>query len=186
MKLPTNQNPKGRPRTRLALRGLILCILAAGLSLTTSPRGAAIGRLQNSAASPETLAAQVLAAMVQGNIQALRELALSEEEFRQYVWPELPASNPRTNVPFEFVWNDVAYRSAIWMNRMTKDLCGKQMKLVRVLHRGKTVPYHSHQAWSDMVVVLSDELGREREYPLFGTLIEMDGRFKVYSYAPYD
>ncbi len=48
------------------------------------------------------------------------------------------------------------------------------------------VPYRSHQAWSDMAVVLPDELGREREYPLFGTLIEMDGQFKVHSYAPCD
>jgi len=177
---------QGRPRNRPALRGLALCILAAALSLTTPPGGNAGGRLENAAPSMEALAARVIEAMVQEDSQTLRGLALSEEGFRQYVWPELPVSDTRTNVSFDYVWKEVAYRSTMWMNRLTKDLSGRNVKLVRVLHRGKAFRYRSHCAWSDMMVVLSDESGQEREYPLFGTLIEMDRRFKVYSYAPYD
>jgi hypothetical protein len=177
---------KRKPLLLPARRGFLLCVLGVALALSTSPRGTAAFRLRNTAPSGEALATQVLAAMVKGDTPALRRLALSEQEFRQYVWPELPVSNPRTHVTFDFVWKDVAYRSGLWMERLEKDLRGSKARLARVVRRGEIVRYRNYRAWSDMKVVLADESGLEREYPLFGTLIEMDGRFKVYSYAPYD
>ena len=120
MNQPSFRYLQGCPLNRAALRGFALCILAAALSLTTPPGGAAGGRLENAAPSMEALAARVLAAMVRGDSQALRGLALSEEEFRQHVWPELPVSDPRTNVSLDYVWKEVAYRSAMWMNRLTR------------------------------------------------------------------
>jgi hypothetical protein len=37
-----------------------------------------------------------------------------------------------------------------------------------------------------MEVILRNEEGADEEIPLFGTLIQMDGIYKVYSYAPFD
>jgi len=55
-----------------------------------------------------------------------------------------------------------------------------------IVYRGKVAEYRRHRAWSDMEVMIREAGGKEMLYPLFGTLIEMDGLWKVYSYAPYD
>jgi hypothetical protein len=48
-----------------------------------------------------TLAREVLAALVLRDAGRLRALPLSEGEVRKHVWPELPASRPERNVPFD-------------------------------------------------------------------------------------
>lgn len=143
-------------------------------------------RLRHGASSPEELGRQVLAALQEGDIQALESLALSEEEFRNFVWPELPVSNPKTNVPLDYVWGDVQLRSQARLQQLLGTLKGERFALVRVSHRGPRTDYPTHRAYSDFGIVLRDPEGREREYLLFGTLIEMEGVWKVYSYAPYD
>ncbi len=42
---------------------------------------------------------------------ALRDLALNEIEFREQVWPELPAARPERNLPFSYVWGDLRQKS---------------------------------------------------------------------------
>jgi hypothetical protein len=144
------------------------------------------GRLQNGAHSQEALAREILQAIATGDLRAMKDLSLSKEEFQRFVWPELPVSNPKTNVSLDYVWNDVYFRSMVHMQRWFGELKGKKIELVWVVHRGKTENYASHRAYSDMEVVIREAGGEEKPYPLFGTLIEMDGLWKVYSYAPYD
>jgi hypothetical protein len=143
-------------------------------------------RLVHATASQEALAEAVLRAIADENLKAMQELSLSKEEFRRFVWPELPVSNPKTNVSLDFVWNDVYFRSMARMQASFNRLKGRNLKLVRVEHRGKVVEYKSHHAYQDMEVTIREAGGEEMSYPLFGTLIEMDGLWKVYSYAPYD
>jgi hypothetical protein len=165
-----------------------LCLLAAlGLAACGSHNSvSASARLRNGAPSQEALAQAVLQAIARQDIQAMKDLALSKEEFARYVWPELPVSNPRTNVPLDFVWNDVYFRSTLRMQAIFDDLKGKEFGPVRVRCRRKEESYATHRAWPDMEVILRGADGKEFSYPLFGTLIEMDGIWKVYSYAPYD
>lgn len=143
-------------------------------------------RLGNGKPTKEALAESVLEAIARNDLQAMKDLSLSKEEFLTCVWPELPASNPKTNLTVDFVWSDVYFRSMSRMQGIFAELKDKHFRLVSVIHRGKLAEYATHRAYPRMEVVLRDDAGREAPYPLFGTLIEMDGRFKVYSYAPVD
>jgi hypothetical protein len=136
----------------------------------------------------EVLAEAILDACLREDKQAMRNMALSKEEFEQFIWPELPASNPKTNVTVDFVWGPLVFRSLNQMERNFRDLKGRKLELVSLRHRGELVEYATHRAYVDIEVVIRDaETGEEKKgYPLFGTLVEMDGVFKVYSYAPYD
>lgn len=159
--------------------GLIFAVAGCEKSVSTP-------RLAHAAVSKEALAEDVLRSIRDGDLQRMKDLSLSKDEFQRFVWPELPVSNPKTNVPLDYVWNDVHYRSTSRMQASFNKLKGKDLKLVRVVHNGELVEYKSHRAYSDMEVIVREPNGQETPYPLFGTLIEMNGRWKVYSYAPYD
>ena len=47
----------------------------------------------------------------------LDALALSEQEFRDHVWPDLPAARPERNLPFSYVWGDLHQKSNISLAR---------------------------------------------------------------------
>ena len=46
-----------------------------------------------------------------GELAGLKRLALTEAEFRDLVWPKLPASRPERNRPMDYVWGDLAGKS---------------------------------------------------------------------------
>ncbi len=179
------ERPGSRPRHRPAAAFLLLApaLLLAGLWLAGPLRPT---RLRHGASSPEELARKVLAALQEGDLRTLESLALSREEFRDFVWPELPVSNPKTHLPLAYVWGEVRWRSAARLQHLLAVLKGENFELARVAHRGPRTDYPTHRAYSDFEILLRDRTGREREYLIFGTLIEMDGVWKVYSYAPYD
>ena len=127
-----------------------------------------------------------MAALRQEDMGGLVSLSLSREEFRKYIWPELPASNPRTNVSLDYVWNDVWFRSVNRMKGTFERFKGQELTLVSIRQRGKVAVYPTHKAYPDWEIVIRNAAGKQGAYPLFGTLIEMDGVWKVYSYAPYD
>ena len=170
-----------RPAVFLLLLGAAFICWSA-----SSEKASPVARLHHAEASQEALAEAVLKAIAAEKLSVLKDLSLSKEEFQQFVWPELPVSNPKTNVPLDYVWNDLYFRSMTRLQATFNKLKGRNLKLARVIHRGETVEYASHRAYSDMEVIIRKEDGAEVAYPLFGTLIEMDGLWKVYSYAPYD
>jgi hypothetical protein len=61
--------------------------------------------------SPEALARAVLEAFAEEDVETLKSLPLSKDEFRIYVWPELPASRPERNIPLDFGWGDLHEKS---------------------------------------------------------------------------
>src|SRR5687768_8608241 len=67
--------------------------------------------LVNTFESPEALAQAVLTALEHKDLNALRALPLSEAEYRDHVWPELPVSRPERNVPFDYSWGQMKQRS---------------------------------------------------------------------------
>jgi hypothetical protein len=145
-----------------------------------------VPRLAHGAASKEALIKAVLQSLREGDLQKMKDLSLQKEEFQRFIWPELPVSNPKTNVPLDYVWKDLSYRSMNRMQATFNKMKGKHLELVRIVHRGKVVKYKSHCAYPDMEVFIREPGGKEFSYPLVGTLIELDGLWKVYSYAPYD
>jgi len=168
---------------RLLMRtaALVLLLAHAAIAVSEKPRN----KLQHGLDSARAVALRVLEALEEEDVAALTSLALSREEFRKYVWPELPVSNPKTNVPLDYVWNDVWFRSVNRMKGTFERFQGRKLTLVSMAHRGEVAAYPTHKAYPDWRIILRVADGKDMEYPLFGTLIEMDGLWKVYSFAPY-
>ncbi len=174
----------GRPG-RPAAAVFIICValLFTGCAGSATPLPA---RLSHGLHSQPELAERVLQAIAAEDLQALKDLALSGEEFERFVWPELPASRPGTNLTVQSVWGPLYFRSMNQLNETFERFKGKKLRLVSITPRREVSEYAGHRAYSDMRTMLRDEEGKEFDYPLIGTLIEMDGVWKVYSYARYD
>ena len=139
--------------------------------------------LSNTHPSAEALATAVLSAVERGDITALRGLALSEEEFREHVWPELPAARPERNLPFSYVWGDLRQKSDESLVRTLASHGGRRYALVSVRAAGETTRYPSYTVSRETVLMVRDETGASAELRLFGSTIQKDGAWKVFSYV---
>jgi hypothetical protein len=133
--------------------------------------------------SADALARAVLLAIEQRDIDRLRQLALNEQEFREIVWPELPAARPERNVPFGYAWSDLRTKSETSLKNTLSTHGGRHLELVRVRFPGGTTQYDSYLVHRDTVVVARGTDGIEEDVRLFGSVLEQDGRFKVFSYV---
>lgn len=142
--------------------------------------------LANTFESVDALAHAVLAAVAVGDRARLIDLSLSEEEFRDHVWPELPASRPERNVPFEYAWGQLKQNSDGHLQQTLARYRGQQLRLVRVGFRGEATTYATFEVRRETEVVATDQNGRDLILRLFGSVILKDGRYKVFSYVVDD
>jgi hypothetical protein len=139
--------------------------------------------LPNSHESPEALSRAVLAAIEARDTDALRALALNKEEFTEHVWAELPAARPERNLSPSFVWGDLNQKSNIMMRETLAAHGGNKYTLVSVRYLGETTAYNSYLVHRESELTVKDADGSERQVRLFGSVIEKDGRYKVFSYV---
>ena len=168
-----------RPRggRRLALLALI-CLAAA-----PSCRSATGPSLTNTLESPEAVARAVVRGLAGNNLEALRALAVTEAEFRDLVWPKLPASRPERNLPMDYVWGDLSTKSDANLRARLGGWVDRGFVLVSVSFAGATDDYGTYRVHRETVLLLRDREGREQTGRLFGSMIEHRGRFKVFSYV---
>jgi hypothetical protein len=137
--------------------------------------------LANTERSPEALATSVLQAVARNDRARLEVLALNETEFRDHVWPDLPAARPERNLPFSYVWGDLRQKSEISLSRTLKQQTGKQYTLKSVTFAGSTA-YAHYDVHRDATFHVSDASGAETDLRVCGSMIEKDG-WKVFSYV---
>jgi len=146
------------------------------VSCTTAP-------LPNAQESPEALSRAVLAAIEARDADALRALALSKEEFQEHVWPELPAARPERNLSANFVWGDLHHKSNITLRSTLAAHSGKKYEFVSIRFLGDTTAYESYRVHRESELTVRDADGNERQMRMFGSVLEKDGRYKVFSYV---
>jgi hypothetical protein len=139
--------------------------------------------LSNTHPSPEALATAVIDAVERRDAATLQGLALSEDEFREHVWPELPAARPERNLPFSYVWGDLHQKSDLSLTRTLARHGGRRYSLMSVRTEGETTRYPSYTVFRETVLRARDETGTEVDLRLFGSTIEKDGGWKVFSYV---
>lgn len=159
---------------RLRWIGLAVCWLSASACGTP---------LKNARESPDALARAVLEAIAHHDNEALRSLTLDEQEFREQVWPELPASRPERNLPFGYVWTDLRTKSEASLASTLAEHRGRSYKLEKVTFTGGQTQYHTFVVRRDATLEVRDRDGARQELRLFGSVIEKDGSFKVFSYV---
>ena len=158
-------------------------VCAAALAIATGCGGSSTSLLSNAYPSTEALATAVIAAVERRDATALRAVALNEEEFREHVWPELPASRPERNLPFSYVWGDLRQKSDAGLALTLTRHGGRRYALVSVRHDGETTHYPSYVVQRETVLSVRDEAGMVTELRLFGSVFQKDGVWKVFSYV---
>ena len=133
--------------------------------------------------TPEALAQAVLDRLGRADVEGLRALALSEQEFKDHVWPELDTSRPERNVPFEYAWGQLKQRSDGFLANTVGRYAGRPLKFLRTSYRGETTQYKSFMVMRESEVIAADETGKELVLQLFGSAMLKDGRYKVFSYV---
>ena len=166
------------------LKGLGATVIALAMAACTQPTSPSNKTpLSSTFETPEALAQAVLTGLANRDATGLRELALSEQEFKDHVWPELDTSRPERNVPFEYAWGQMKQRSDGSLDSTLARYAGKPLKLVRTRYAGETTQYQSFAVMRESEVVATDEMGRELVLQLFGSAMLKDGRYKLFSFV---
>ena len=137
----------------------------------------------HSQSSPFALANAVLDAIERQDATTLRDLALGEQEFRDHVWPDLPAAQPERNLPMSYVWGDLHQKSQAGLATILAKYGGHRYELVGVRFDSASTRYTTCEVHRDTVLTVPDETGMPLDLKLFGSSVEQDGRWKVFSYV---
>lgn len=160
---------------------LLTSLFVAACTQPTTPSSKT--PLSNTFATPEALAHAVLTGLAGKDVAGLKALALSEQEFKDHVWPELDTSRPERNVPFEYAWGQLKQRSDGSLESVVGRYAGRSLKFVRTSFRGETTQYQSFAVMRESEIVALDETGKELVLQLFGSAMLKDGRYKLFSFV---
>jgi hypothetical protein len=161
--------------------GVAVLLAGAGCA-TEAPRTP----LSHTFASPWEAGQAVLDGLARRDYEALHALAVTEQEFREHVWPELPASRPERNMPFDYVWGQSAQRSRDFLRQTFARYEGQRFELLGVEFDGVTTDYPSFSVSRQAVLVVRNADGEEERLRLIGSLMRQGDRYKVYSYIITD
>jgi hypothetical protein len=158
-------------------------IIALGLLVASGC--ARVPPLASTHPAAEEVAKAVLDAIERRDRAALERLALSETEFRDHVWPDLPASRPERNLPFAYVWGDLRQKSHSALQKTLREHGGRPYRFSHLQFAGET-EYRSYTVHRETTLTVVDGTGRQAHVRLFGSLVEKDGAWKVFSYVVDD
>jgi hypothetical protein len=113
---------------------------------------------------------------------ALEALALDDAEFRNHVWPDLPAARPERNLPYSYVWGDLNQKSGMALSRTLAEHGAARYELRQVKFARQT-QYPDYVVHHDTTLTVRDAAGTERDIRVCGSMLEMDGAWKVFSYV---
>lgn len=139
--------------------------------------------LARSYGSASELARAVLDAVERRDAATLQGLAVTEQEFRDHVWPELPAARPERNLPFSYVWSDLRQKSGNALAGTLSAYGGRHYDLVAARFTGETTQYRTYVVHRKSELTVKDAAGAEWQLRLYGSVIEKNGRLKVFSYV---
>jgi hypothetical protein len=157
------------------------CVAASMLFLPAC--GRQIPPLAGGAPSAVVLARAVAAALERADLPALRALSLNEQEFRDHVWPDLPASRPERNLPFSYVWGDLRQKSEASLSQTLLATSGRHLEVLAVKQLRPATQYRSYVVHRQTQLTVKNNAGHVQDVRLFGSILEKDGQFKVFSYV---
>ncbi len=168
-----------------ALRRLLPASAAVGVALVAllAPglRAARGDRFASSFESPARLAEAVLLAVQARDRESLRALPLSEREFREEVWPEMPAAG---RVPAGLAWEDLRQKGENNLRRVLAELAGRRLALEQLSFVGGSTPYRTFVVHRKPRLRLRDlDSGEQIELALFGSILEHERRYKLFSWV---
>jgi hypothetical protein len=160
-------------------------VFVIALALTVTAACSRVPPLAHTHPSASALASAVLDALARRDRATLEALALSETEFRDHVWPQLPAARPERNLPFSYVWGDLKQKSAQTLSSVMAREGGNRYELIDVRFAGET-DYRTYRVHREATLRVRDASGAETDLRVCGSMLEQDGAWKVFSYVVGD
>lgn len=143
-------------------------------------------RMRNGYGSARELANAALNAFASSDTAELMKLLVSAEEFDRHLYPELgmhyPAARDTSSLARGFVWENHFMGALKGMKKALRALGGKPMTLVAVTFKEGTESYASYRIHQGMEVKVKLSDGAEADLLALGSVVEMDGVFKLLSY----
>jgi len=166
--------------TLRAARGMLTLLVCT--ACTTGGGGSHVA-LSPAHPTPERLAQAVLDAFRERDRAKLSRLALSETEFRDAIWPELPASRSGRNVPVDYAWEQLKQRSDSALAALFGQHAGQRYNFVRIEFTGETTEYGAFTVKRHSLITVRDEDGTQQRLRLFGSAVTHGGSWKLFSYV---
>ena len=86
-------------------------------------------------------------------------------------------------MPFDYAWADLNQKSTNSLRRLVAGRGGQRFEVMDVDFTGETTRYESFVVHRDSFIVVRDEAGKERRIRAFGSVLERDGEYKLFSYV---
>jgi hypothetical protein len=167
---------------RRTLTGGLLTLLVASGCSSPMPLAGVPAPLANAQASADGVARAVLDALARQDRATLDALALGEQEFKDHVWPDLPAARPERNLPLSYVWGDLHQKSRLALSETLERHGGRHYELQDVAFAGET-KYAGYTVHRTATLHVRDDSGVASAIRVCGSMLEMDGAWKVFSYV---
>jgi hypothetical protein len=161
-----------------ALRPL-LCLIAMSFFLAAGTQAP----LKNTVSSMDELGRRVLEDLYKKDFKALDALRINEQEYRAYIWPELPISKiPQWQKRYDYVWKEVDTKCTLGLQALIQKYGGQKFTLVSITFAGGTARYTACTVHREARITVKDSAGAVQELKLFGSVVECGGHFKIMSY----
>jgi hypothetical protein len=128
------------------------------------------------------LASAVLDSLARRDRAALEALALNEREFEDHVWPYLPAARPERNLPLSYVWGDLHQKSESALAQTLATHGGRRYQFLGVKFEDRT-DYGRYRVHREASLQVRDPSGEPTTIRVCGSMIEMNGAWKIFSYV---
>jgi len=157
-----------------------LLLLGLALACRSSPPP-----LSGASPSAQALAEALVTAYRTSDRAALDRMTMTEAEFRQWVWPHLPAARPERNLPFSYVWGDLHQKSDASLGQLFARHAGRDMAAESVRFAAVS-PYGEAVVHREALVAVSSPAGSGEPLRLSGSFLEIHGQWKVFSFVADD
>lgn len=159
--------------------GLVLGLLVMSVMLACRP---APVPLTHGSASAHLLAEALVAAYRTSDRAALTRMTMTEAEFRQWVWPHLPAARPERNLPFSYVWGDLHQKSDASLQQLLARYGGRDIGVASVRFTAVS-RYGEATVHREAQVLMSSPEGSGEPLRLCGSFVEVAGQWKIFSFV---
>lgn len=147
-------------------------------------------RLVGGYESPSALITEALDAFAAADTTRLERLLITRNEFDSLLYPELgmhyPAANDMRPETRAFLWENQALNSIQGLKHALRDMSGRRSTLLGITYRGGGHAYRSYKIHEGTLVRLRMDDGREALSHAFGSIVEMDGRYKLLTFRERD
>jgi hypothetical protein len=111
----------------------------------------------------------------------LLRLCVTEEEFSRILWREFPQSRPATGLRAMDAWTMLWPRNSSGIRGAVADAGGRPLEFVRFERRDTTARYRNFKLHNGLLLVARNESGTEERFDVLRSVVERNGRFKIYS-----